>query len=122
MNSPIKHIGFQPKNYKFLLIGLGINILGFLLMIGGGSDDLNKFNANELFSTVRITIAPMLIIAGYIVILYSIMKKEKAPADKGVKADIDVLQAHKTPEKIQAQTPVESNITTKHTYSKKSKK
>ena len=122
MNSPIKHIGFQPKNYKILLIGLGINILGFLLMIGGGSDDLNKFNANELFSTVRITIAPMLIIAGYIVILYSIMKKEKAPVDKGVKADVYVLQAHKTPEKIQAQTPVESNTTPKHTYSKKSKK
>ena len=83
-------------------------------------NDLNKFNANELFSTVRITIAPMLIIAGYIVILYSIMKKEKAPVDKGV--NVDVLQAQKTPEKIQVQTPVEPNTTPKHTYSKKSKK
>jgi len=69
--------GFKPENYKILLIGLAINILGFLLMIGGGAENPNEFNKEELFSTTRITIAPMLIIAGYVVILYSIMKKSK---------------------------------------------
>lgn len=71
------NFGFKPENYRFLLIGLAINVLGFLLMIGGATEDPNEFNADELFSKVRITIAPMLIIAGYIVILYSIMRKKK---------------------------------------------
>jgi hypothetical protein len=44
-------------------------------MIGGGTDNPNNFNADELFSPIRITVSPMLIIAGYIVILYAIMKK-----------------------------------------------
>lgn len=68
---------FQPENYRLLLIGLGINILGFILMIGGGATDVKEFNADELFSSVRITLAPVLIIIGYIVILYSIMRKKK---------------------------------------------
>jgi hypothetical protein len=68
---------FQPENYRLLLIGLAINILGFILMIGGGTSDPQKFDANELFSSVRITLSPALIIAGYVVILYSIMRKKK---------------------------------------------
>jgi hypothetical protein len=77
MKDPIKHFGFDPANYKWLYIGLAINILGFLLMIGGGSDDPNVFKADELFSSVRITIDPMLIVAGYVVIFYAIMKRNK---------------------------------------------
>ncbi|MCX6190704.1 MAG: DUF3098 domain-containing protein [Flavobacteriia bacterium] len=77
MSNQIKHFGFRPENYKILFVGLAINIVGFLLMIGGGSDDPNKFDGEALFSTVRITIAPILILAGYGVILYSIMKKTK---------------------------------------------
>ena len=70
-------LSFSAKNYKLLLTGLGINILGFLLMIGGATDDPAKFDASELFSDRRITIAPMLIVAGYIVIAFAIMKKPK---------------------------------------------
>jgi len=69
---------FGKDNYKFLFIGLAINIIGFMLMIGGGSDDPNKFDADALFSPVRITVAPILIVAGYIVMLYAIMKKPKS--------------------------------------------
>lgn len=75
----IEHFGFNPKNYKFLIIGLVINVLGFVLMIGGGSEDPNTFNADELFSPIRITLAPFLIVLGYVVIFYSIMKK--TPSD-----------------------------------------
>ncbi len=71
----IEHFGFDPKNYKFLIIGLIINVLGFVLMIGGGSEDPNTFNAEELFSPIRITLSPFLILLGYGVIFYSIMKK-----------------------------------------------
>ena len=77
MSEKKTHFGFKPENYKILLIGLAINILGFILMIGGASDDPNKFDADALFSHTRITIAPILIIAGYIVIMYSIMKRSK---------------------------------------------
>lgn len=69
---------FSKTNYKLLLIGLAINVLGFILMIGGGAEDPNQFHEEELFSTVRITIAPMFIVLGYAVILYAIMKKPKA--------------------------------------------
>lgn len=69
---------FSAHNYRWLLIGLAINVLGFILMIGGATEDPSKFNGEELFSHTRITIAPMLIVAGYVVIMYSIMKKPKA--------------------------------------------
>jgi hypothetical protein len=72
------NFGFSEKNYKLLLAGLGINLLGFLLMIGGGTDDPNKFDASALFSNVRITVAPALVVLGYIVIIYAIMKKPQA--------------------------------------------
>jgi hypothetical protein len=77
MDKANHRFAFQKLNYKLLLIGLAINVLGFILMIGGESPDPTKFDANELFSPVRITVAPILIIAGYIVMIYAIMKKPK---------------------------------------------
>ena len=71
--------GFRKENYKFLIIGLAVNILGYILMIGGAAKDPNSFDASELFSEVRITVAPMLIVVGFVIILYAIMKK---PASK----------------------------------------
>lgn len=68
---------FEKSNYTFLIIGLLINVLGFLLMIGGADTDPNEFNENGLFSPVRLTVAPILILLGYVVIIYSIMKKPK---------------------------------------------
>jgi uncharacterized membrane protein len=68
---------FSKDNYKWLFIGIATIVLGFILMIGGGSDDPSKFNADELFSPIRITLAPFLIIIGYVVIFYAIMKRNK---------------------------------------------
>jgi hypothetical protein len=93
MKNPIKHFGFQPENYKILFIGLAINVVGFLLMIGGGSDDPNKFDGEALFSTVRITIAPIFILVGYGVILFSIMKKPKHQESP----EKDLIQKEKEP-------------------------
>jgi hypothetical protein len=81
MENKKSQFGFQPENYKLLLIGLAINVLGFLLMIGGAAEDPNAFDASELFSARRITIAPMLIVTGYIVIIYAILKKKKISKD-----------------------------------------
>lgn len=77
-NDPIFHFGFQKENYKWLLIGLAINILGYILMIGGGSDNPNIFKEEELFSSTRLNVAPVLIIAGFIVMIFAIMKKPKS--------------------------------------------
>ncbi|MCH7534393.1 MAG: DUF3098 domain-containing protein [Bacteroidetes bacterium] len=68
---------FDKENYKFMLIGIGIIVLGFILMSGGGSDDPNVFN-EEIFSTRRITIAPIVVLIGFGVEIYAIMKKPKS--------------------------------------------
>lgn len=67
---------FDKKNYIFLLIGVGLIALGFLLMVGGKSTDPNVFN-EEIFSFRRITLAPILILAGFVVEIYAIMHKPK---------------------------------------------
>jgi hypothetical protein len=71
-------ISFSKANYKLLFLGLGINILGYILMIGGAAQELNEFDADVLFSHRRITVAPLLIVAGFVVMAYAIMKKPKA--------------------------------------------
>jgi hypothetical protein len=66
---------FTGVNYKLLLIGLAIVVLGYVLMSGGGNGDPNAFDAKELFSARRITVAPIVVVAGYIFIAYAILKK-----------------------------------------------
>lgn len=77
MKNPIDHFGFDPENYRLMFIGLAINVLGYILMIGGGADDPSQFDGDALFSHVRITLAPMLIVIGYGIMIYAIMKKPK---------------------------------------------
>lgn len=69
---------FNAENYKLLFIGLAINVLGYILMMGGGSDDPTKFDGDALFSATRITVAPALIVLGFVVMGYSIMKRPKS--------------------------------------------
>ncbi|HNW72590.1 MAG: DUF3098 domain-containing protein [Bacteroidales bacterium] len=59
-----------------MLIGLAFIVVGFLFMIGGGSDDPAKFNP-DIFSFRRITLAPILILAGFVTEIFAIMKKPK---------------------------------------------
>lgn len=68
---------FGKENYRILIIGVLIVVTGYLLMIGGGSDDPNVFNADEIFSTRRLTVAPITILTGFVVVLLGIMKKSK---------------------------------------------
>lgn len=69
---------FGSQNYRLIIGGFLLSLIGFFLMIGGGSEDPNVFNEEELFSAMRITVAPILVIAGYGVVIYGIMKKSKA--------------------------------------------
>ncbi|MDO4728732.1 MAG: DUF3098 domain-containing protein [Bacteroidota bacterium] len=67
---------FKKKNYTILLIGIALIGLGFVLMIGGGSDDPKVFN-EEIFSFRRIRLAPTLVLLGMGVCFYSIFRKDK---------------------------------------------
>lgn len=67
---------FNKLNYKLLYIGLGLILLGMLLMIGGGSDSPDEFN-EAIFGFQRITLAPILILAGFVVEIFAIMKRPK---------------------------------------------
>jgi hypothetical protein len=67
---------FGRENYKLLLIGLALILVGFLLMIGGGSKDPNVFS-DDIFNFRRLTLAPILVLAGYVVEIFAIMKKPK---------------------------------------------
>ena len=63
-------------NFKYIAIGVGILIIGFLLMAGGKSDDPTIFNP-EIFSFRRITLAPIIVVSGFTFIIWAIMKKPK---------------------------------------------
>jgi hypothetical protein len=65
------------KNYILLGAGLLTLLIGYLLMSGGGSPDPNVFNADELFSARRITIAPIVVLIGYTLVGFAIMYKPK---------------------------------------------
>mgnify|MGYP000953444651 FL=1 len=63
---------FERQNYILMVIGIVVLIIGFLLMIGGGSDDPQVFNY-DLFNFRRLTLSPILIIAGFIIEIFAIM-------------------------------------------------
>lgn len=67
---------FAKENYKLVLIGLGIIVVGFILMAGGGSDDPNVFD-ESIFSFTRITLAPIVVLLGFGFEIYAIMHKPK---------------------------------------------
>ncbi len=65
------------QNYRILLIGMAVLIIGFLLMIGGGSENPKEFDPS-IFSFRRITLAPIVTLLGYAVIFYAILHKPKS--------------------------------------------
>lgn len=66
------------ENYKLLAIGFAIIVVGFLLMLGGRSKSPDQFSEN-IFSFRRITLAPIVVLAGFIFEIWAIMKKPKEP-------------------------------------------
>ena len=61
-----------PKGLKIIIAGLVVMIVGYILMTGGGSDDPQVFNY-EMFNFRRLTLAPIVITAGIVTIVYGIM-------------------------------------------------
>lgn len=67
-------LAFTQKNYYTLIGGFVFVIIGFILMAGGGSDDPSVFS-DAIFNTRRLTVAPILVMGGYAVVFYAIMKR-----------------------------------------------
>lgn len=73
--SPI-NFAFGKINYILLIAGVALIILGFILMAGGGSSDPKVFN-EDMFDFRRLTLAPILILAGFAVELVAILKRPR---------------------------------------------
>ncbi|MDR4989060.1 MAG: DUF3098 domain-containing protein [Bacteroidales bacterium] len=71
---------FDRHKYTWLIIGLAVTALGFLLMIGGKSEDPAVFS-DAIFNFRRLTLAPILVLGGYAIQIYAIMKKTSNKTD-----------------------------------------
>ena len=69
---------FEKDNYLWMLGGIAIMAIGFILMAGGKSTDPNQFHADQVYSARRITIAPILILAGIGLEIFAIFRKRKS--------------------------------------------
>lgn len=69
---------FSKDNYTWMAIGLAVIAIGMFMMAGGRSDDPKVFDPKQVYSTTRITIAPVLILAGLVIEIYAIFRKPKA--------------------------------------------
>lgn len=72
-----KRFPFTRQNYILMLIGIAILILGYALMVGGKSPNPDEFFPDQVYSWRRITLAPVVVIIGFIVEVFAIMKKPK---------------------------------------------
>jgi len=67
---------FGKKNYQIMFTGLAFIIAGFILMSGGDTGDETSFNP-KIFNFQRITLAPILILTGFVIEIFAIMHKQK---------------------------------------------
>ncbi|MEI9811119.1 MAG: DUF3098 domain-containing protein [Bacteroidota bacterium] len=68
---------FSKDNYMWMLVGIVVITIGMFLLAGGKSEDPSKFNAEEVYSKTRITVAPILILAGLVIEIFAIFRKPK---------------------------------------------
>ena len=74
---------FGKKNILFVLIGVALMLVGYLTMIGGGSDDPNIYPVEEMYGFRRTVLAPILIIAGLVMQIFAIlMRPDSASVSK----------------------------------------
>ncbi|MEF9985561.1 MAG: DUF3098 domain-containing protein [Bacteroidales bacterium] len=76
-NTELGKFAIPKRNIRFIILGLLIMILGYIIMMGGGSKDPNEFN-QAMFSSSRTVIAPILILLGMVVEIWAIMYRGKA--------------------------------------------
>lgn len=72
---------WERTNYIIFIVGILVIILGFVLMSGGRSPDPNVFNPEEIYSFRRITLAPIVVLLGYGIVIFAIFKKKRGSED-----------------------------------------
>lgn len=68
---------FDKENYMWMIGGVALILIGFFLMAGGKSANPHEFHYDEIYSFRRITLAPIVVLLGFAVEVYAIMKKPK---------------------------------------------
>lgn len=76
-NTKLPEFLFSASNYKILIVGLVVIALGFILMSGGANENPNVFN-EDVYSFRRIRLAPTVVLIGFGITIYSILKKSKS--------------------------------------------
>ncbi|MFN8308446.1 MAG: DUF3098 domain-containing protein [Chitinophagales bacterium] len=69
---------FGKQNYIIMVIGVAVILTGFLLMLGKNNTDPSVFNAEDIYSFRRITLAPIVVMLGFAIEIYAILKKPSA--------------------------------------------
>lgn len=72
---------FSKENYTWMIIGAIIVALGMILMSGGKNENPNTFDYDVVYSTTRITVAPILIVLGLLIEVFAIFKRSKQPTN-----------------------------------------
>lgn len=72
-----KEFAFGKENYIITIVGFIFIVTGFILMSGGGSEDPTVFS-EEIFSTRRITVAPIVVLLGFAIEIFGIMYRSKS--------------------------------------------
>ena len=75
VNRPEQAFLFDKENYMWMLGGVALILLGFFLMAGGKSANPHEFHYDEIYSIRRITVAPIVLLLGFAIEVYAIMKK-----------------------------------------------
>jgi hypothetical protein len=71
----MKDFAFGKENFILIAVAAVFIIVGFILMSGGGSGD-ETFNP-AIFGNQRIVVAPIVTVAGFVLVVYGIIKKPK---------------------------------------------
>ncbi len=72
---------FGRQNFQWMGIGLGLVILGLVLMMGGKQPSPDVWDESQIYSFRRITLAPLCMVAGFLVVIYGIFKNDTTSAD-----------------------------------------
>jgi hypothetical protein len=71
-NSNNQRMPFGAKNYALMAVGVLVIVVGFILMSGGGEHTATEFDSS-IYSTRRITIAPIVVLLGFVIEILAIM-------------------------------------------------